>query len=340
MDVTRNEFQDLVGAYALDACDPEEAAAIDAYLAEHADAAAEAERLRDAAAWLGAVGALNPPVALRDRLLAAAVVDPLPPVEALQQETNRFEALLDSLEPADLAVETYNGLSVRDLVAHIAIVDEAQGKYDDAAVILNQLLQKTEHDEAESTVSDKNNRALFLERLGTIYRENNKSQLAVDTFRKMFVLGDDNAVRGYQEIIETYRDSKQWQQATNAAEEAAKKFPADRDLQMVAASQQADMGNPGASIERVKSLLKGNSNDDQKVYVALAQMYSRLKQWDNAEESIDKAIEMSTKPEDKTYATFVAGSIYERQKKYDKAEEAFHKVLADDPKNAMALNYL
>ena len=59
-----------------------------------------------------------------------------------------------------------------------------------------------------------------------------------------------------------------------------------------------------------------------------------------AEENINKAIELSTKPEDKDYALFVAGSIYERQKKYDKAEEAFHKVLADDPKNAMALNYL
>jgi uncharacterized protein (TIGR03083 family) len=127
MDVTRNEFQDLVGAYALDACDPEEAAAIDAYIAENADAAAEAERLRDAAAWLGAVGALNPPVALRDRLLAAAAehVDPLPPVDALRRETDRFESLLDSLAPADLEVETFNGLSVRDLIAHVAIVDEA-----------------------------------------------------------------------------------------------------------------------------------------------------------------------------------------------------------------------
>ena len=127
MDVTRNEFQDLVGAYALDACEPEEAAAIDAYIAEHADAAAEAERLRDAAAWLGAVGALNPPVALRDRLLAAVAErpDPLPPVDALRRETDRFDALLDSLEPADLDVTTYNGLNVRDLVAHVAIVDEA-----------------------------------------------------------------------------------------------------------------------------------------------------------------------------------------------------------------------
>jgi len=65
-----------------------------------------------------------------------------------------------------------------------------------------------------------------------------------------------------------------------------------------------------------------------------------VKDWDNAEANIDKAIDMSSKTEDKDYALFVAGSIYERQKKYDKAEEAFHKVLADDPKNAMALNYL
>ena len=45
----------------------------------------------------------------------------------------------------------------------------------------------------------------------------------------MLDLGDENAVRGYQQIIETYRDNKQWQQATNVAEEAAKKFPDDRE---------------------------------------------------------------------------------------------------------------
>jgi uncharacterized protein (TIGR03083 family) len=127
MDVTRSEFQDLVGAYALDACDPDEATAIDAYVATHAEAAAEAEHLRDAAAWLGAVGALNPPVALRDRLLAVAAerVDALPSVDALRRETERFDALLDSLDPADLDAVTYNGLTVRELVAHIAIIDEA-----------------------------------------------------------------------------------------------------------------------------------------------------------------------------------------------------------------------
>ena len=127
MDVTRREFQDLVGAYALDACDPDEASAIDAYIATHADAAAEAERLRDAAAWLGAVDALNPPAALRDRLVAVASerVDALPPVDALRRETARFETLLDSLQSSDLDAVTYNGLTVRELIAHVAIIDEA-----------------------------------------------------------------------------------------------------------------------------------------------------------------------------------------------------------------------
>ena len=69
-------------------------------------------------------------------------------------------------------------------------------------------------------------------------------------------------------------------------------------------------------------------------------MYSRVKNWKQAEENINKALELATKQEDKDYVIFVQGSIYERQKKYDLAEESFHKVLADDPKNAMTLNYL
>jgi tetratricopeptide (TPR) repeat protein len=222
---------------------------------------------------------------------------------------------------------------------NIAVIDEAQGKYDDAITILNQLLQKTEHADGQYSVPEKNNRAVFLERLGTVYREANKHQLAVETFRKTLDLGDENAVRGYQQIIETYRDNRQWQMATDAAAEAAKKFPDDRDLQMVWASQQADMGNADAAIERVKAMLKGTP-DDRTVYVALAQMNSRVKNWKQAEENINKALELATRQEDKDYVIFVQGSIYERQKKYDLAEESFRKVIADDPKNAMALNYL
>ena len=128
MDVTRNEFQDLVGAYALDACDPEEAAAIDAYIA-----AARRRRRR------GRATARRRGVARRGRRAEPAggsprVVcsPPRPSVPTRFRRSTRcaasrtgFEALLDSLGASDLDVTTYNGLSVRDLVAHIAIVDEA-----------------------------------------------------------------------------------------------------------------------------------------------------------------------------------------------------------------------
>jgi tetratricopeptide (TPR) repeat protein len=255
-------------------------------------------------------------------------------IAEIDRRSGKFDQAMEALKKANSVVP--DSLEVQ---YNIAVIDEAQGKYDDAITILTELLQRTDHADGQYSVPEKNNRSVFVERLGTVYREANKPQVAVETFRKMLDLGDDNAIRGYQQIIETYRDDRQWQAATEVAAEAAKKFPEDRDLQMVSASLQADMGNPDPAIARVKSMLKGNA-DDRSIYIALAQMYSRVKSWKEAEENINKALELANKPDDRDYAIFVQGSIYERQKKYDLAEESFHKVLADDPKNAMALNYL
>src|SRR5271165_5355235 len=252
----------------------------------------------------------------------------------IYRRSGRYDDAMDSLKKASaIAPESL------ELKFNVAVVDQAQGKYDDAIAILNQLLQKTERANGQYDPSEQSNRAIFLERLGSVYRDANKPQLAIETFRRMYDLGDENAIRGYQEVIETYRDQKQWPQATAAAEEAAKRFPNDRQMQIVAASQRADTGDSKAAIEQVKLMLKGTA-DDREIYIALSQMYSRAKEWPQAEASINKAIELSTKQEDKDYANFVAGSIYERQKKYDLAEEYFHKVLASDPKSAQALNYL
>src|SRR5579862_485669 len=201
-------------------------------------------------------------------------------IAEIDRRNGKFDQAMEALKKASSVVP--DSLEVQ---YNVAVIDEAQGKYDEAIQILNDLLAKSEHTEGEYSPADKNNRAVFLERLGTIYREDNRPQQAEQAFRKMLDLGDENAVRGYQQIIETYRDGKQWQQATSVAEEAAKKFPEDRNLQMVAASQQADMGDPAPAIQRVKSLLRGNV-EDRDIYIALAQMYSRVKDWPNAEENI------------------------------------------------------
>jgi uncharacterized protein (TIGR03083 family) len=127
VDLTPEQFEDLVGAYALDACEPDEVDAMERYVARHRDSAAEVERLREVAAGIGAAGASSPPGTLRERLLHAADdrVLPLDADTALQRETDRFDAFLDTVVEHDLAVRTHNGLTVHELVQHLEAIDRA-----------------------------------------------------------------------------------------------------------------------------------------------------------------------------------------------------------------------
>jgi tetratricopeptide (TPR) repeat protein len=108
---------------------------------------------------------------------------------------------------------------------------------------------------------------------------------------------------------------------------------------MVLDSQLADSGEPDKAVADVRSMLKGEP-EDREIYITLAQLATRLKRWKDAEEALDKAEQLSAKPEDKEYVYFLRGSTFERQKKYDEAEAEFKKVLALDPQSGMTLNYL
>jgi len=252
----------------------------------------------------------------------------------IYRRNGKFEQALDALKKADAEVQ-----DSQEVPYNIAVIYQAQGKFDDAIQMLQQLLQKSEKPDGQYTPGERSNRAVFLERLGSIYRDTGRTQLAIDTFRRMLSLGDDAASRGYQQLIDTYREAKQWQQATAMAQEAVAKLPKDRSLKVVLAGQLADTGEPEQGLTLVKSLLKGGP-EDREIYIALAQMDSRLRRWPDAEEALAKADALSTKQEEKDYVTFIAGSVYERQKKYEQAEAAFKKVLANDPNNAVTLNYL
>jgi tetratricopeptide (TPR) repeat protein len=252
----------------------------------------------------------------------------------IYRRTGHFDEALQSLQKASSMVQDSVEVPYRT-----AVIYEIQGRYDDAAQILQDLLKKTERPDGNYSTGERNNRAIFLERLGSIYRDQNNVPAAIETFRKMLTLGDDNAKRAYQEMIDTYRDAKLWQQATDVAREATTRMPKDRDLRLVLDSQLADQGQPDKALADVRSLLNGTPAD-REIYIALSQMYSRLKRWPEAEQAIDKATQLSVKPDDKEYTLFLHGSIFERQKKYDQAEQLFRQVLALDSQNAMTLNYL
>jgi tetratricopeptide (TPR) repeat protein len=255
-------------------------------------------------------------------------------ISEIYRRQGKYEQALDSLKKAQAMVP-----DALEVPYNIAVVYQAQARYDEAEKILQDLLKKTEKPDTSYSQSDRNNRGIFIERLGMVYRDQENYQAAVDTFRKMIPLGDDNAKTGYQDIIDTYREAKQWPQATAVAKEAMQKLPDDRDLRMVLDAQLADTGDPEKPIADIRSLLKGTP-EDREVYIRLAIIYTRLKRWSSAEESLSKAESLSTKPDDKEYIYFLRGSTYEREKKYDEAEAEFKRVLAANPQSAVTLNYL
>jgi tetratricopeptide (TPR) repeat protein len=248
----------------------------------------------------------------------------------------------------DLALENLKkaGSMVQDSVEvpyNIAAIYQAQGRYEEAVPIMRDLLKKSEKAEGKYSNGEKSNRAVFLERLGSIYRDQGNNPAAVETFREVVALGgDDNIERGYQQIIDTWREAKEWQKALDTAKEAVQKLPSFQ-LKLVLAAQRADMGDADAALKDVHGMVKGNADDrdhDREVYIMLAQMNTRLRRFSDASEALDKAEQLSTKAEDKEYVWFLRGSNFEREKQYPQAEEQFKKVLASDPEHASALNYL
>ena len=245
----------------------------------------------------------------------------------------KYDLALENLKKADTLVP-----ESAEVPYSMAAVYQAQGRYDDAIKLLQDLLKKTENSQA-----DRNNRGIFIERLGMVYRDQENYTAAVETFRKMLTMGDDNARSGYQEIIDTYRDAKQWAQATAAAKEAVQKLPDDRDLRIVLDAQLADSGEVDKAIADVRSMLKGGP-EDREVYQRLGIIYTRAKRWSDAMEALAKAEQLSTKVEDKAAVWFLRGDVYQHQKMFDQAEAEFRKILnavsPSDPQSAATLNYL
>ena len=253
-------------------------------------------------------------------------------VAEIYRRQGKFDLAMENLKKAAALVQDSLEIPYNE-----ALILEAQGKYEDAASVLQKLVAHPLP--ANARAGDKSNRALFLERLGNVYREAGRPLLSLETFRKIIDLGGDEAARGYQDVIDSYRDQKQWNEATKTAQEAVKKLPNDKGLKLTLAQQIADTGKGDESVQLAKSVLKGGP-EDRDSYIMLSQIYMRLKRWKESEDAINQAEKLATRPEEKEYIRFLQGSIFERQKKYEQAEQAFRQVLQENPSNSMALNYL
>jgi len=231
--------------------------------------------------------------------------------------------------------------SPEDLQLHAdeALVYDALGKYDQATSSLTKLLDQLSHPDGKYNDQEKQSRAFLLDRLGMIYREQNKTTEAINAYKQLVDLGGDYARDGYQGQIDAYRDIHQWKEAGQVAAAAAKALPKDRDVQIVYAQQLADLGQVDQALSLAKSQLT-NTPADLDVHERLAEMYIRLKRFSDAEQEIQKADALVKTSQDRLFVYFLRGEFFDRQKMYDKAEEQFRKALEIDPQNAAVLNYL
>jgi tetratricopeptide (TPR) repeat protein len=215
------------------------------------------------------------------------------------------------------------------------------GRLDEAVQVYQEMVDVTSHANGAYTDEEKNNRSIFLERLGTVCLEENKVDEAIAAYQKMIDLGGSIAVRGYQGEVDAYRGAHEFDKSLDAARKAAASDPKDPDLKLMLAGELADQGHLDDAIAMAKSLLDGATPDEQRgIWFAIGQMNVRQRRWKDAEDAFDKGDPLATKKEDRTYLFFLRGELAERQKHMDQAEQYFNQALALDPENAMTLNYL
>ena len=261
-------------------------------------------------------------------------VAPLVRIAEIQRRQQKYEDALATIrkarkkDPNSLEAGYNEGLLL-----------DVLSRYDEAAQVYEKMVDLTSHANGAYTTEEKNNRSIFLERLGAVYHEQSKVEQAVATFQKLIDLGGESAVRGYQGQVDTYRDARQFDKAVETSRKAVEANPKNRDLKLILAGELLDQGKAEEGLTLAKGLLD-NSAADRQVLLALGQMYVRVHRWKDAEDTFNKAAALTTKKEDRIYLFFLKGELAERQKHFEPAEQSFRQALELDPTNSMTLNYL
>jgi tetratricopeptide (TPR) repeat protein len=244
----------------------------------------------------------------------------------LERQQGRYEDALALLKKAS-ALAPENTL---ELQYNEALVYDALGRFDESIATLNAMLSSTAQADGKYSESDASNRALFLDRLGIVEREAGNTKDAVAAYKQIEALGGEYQARGADGLVQAYRDAHQWPQALQAAADAAKAMPKNREAQLTYASQLADAGKVDEAIKLAMTQLTGTP-DDRDVYFTVADINSRAKRWKDASAALEKVDGLSTKPSDKVFLEDYRANIAQKQKLYDQAKLDYEKALTIDP---------
>ncbi len=250
----------------------------------------------------------------------------------IERSEGRLEEALANLKKA--APLASDSLEIR---YNEALVYEQLGQYSDAEHLLTRMVADSEHSTNDYSPGEKNNYALFVDHLATVYSDEGRTDDAIAAYNKMIPLGGDYALNAYGSEADTYREVHQYDKATAVLQQAVQKFPKNRNLKLALANQQGAQGNYDQAVRTAKSLLT-NTPEDRDVYITLSQLDMNAKKWKDANEALDKADQLSTTNPDKLTVDLQRAVLEDRQKHFDAADDNYKKALALDPDNPVVLN--
>ena len=177
--------------------------------------------------------------------------------------------------------------------------------------------------------------ALLLPHLGFAYQELGQYDKAIATFDEAHKLSPkDSAISGY--LIEANMAAKKYSAAAELARAAMVDNPDSLRLARLHALALRHSGKADQGIAVLEDALKKHA-DEPTAYIALAQMYSEV---DRGAQAVKLLQDAQTKFPADTSIVFELGAVYDKQKKFAEAETAFKQVIAREPDNSAALNYL
>ena len=260
-------------------------------------------------------------------------------ISEIQRRQGHYEEALATLNKA----KTLNGSNENlELSFNEAVLYDSLGKYDQAVITLQAVLNATDKLDHKYSDPEKSNRAIFLDRLGVVYQEENKTPEAINAYKQMGALGGDFVLQGYQGQIDTYRMAHQWKDAANVAADVAKAYPNNTRVQLMYAQQLADTGQAEQAIASMNAQLdringKGGP-EERDAQLSAANIDFRLHRTSDAMEHLAKAEALAKTPDERINVDLLRATILDRDKQFEAAEAEYKKALALDPNNSNTLN--
>jgi tetratricopeptide (TPR) repeat protein len=211
-----------------------------------------------------------------------------------------------------------------------------QGKTAEAIAAVQALLNETKKEQYSKGEIDQ--RKTMLIGLAAMEEDIGKAAETVAALRQIADLDPSVTPKIEAQIIEAYRAGKDYKAARQEADSALKKFPAERSIVFAHAEILGDLGQTDAAINELRAT--PNSAKDRDVLIATSQIQDKAKRFEDERKTLDAAEALTTDPREKQQILFMRGAMYEREKNFDAAEKAFRDVLAADPENSGAMNYL